>query len=176
MVLPNHQGAYILHCVSLSINNFHNQFLSLHFTFPLPGFVVWYYLLGQYVQAFRMQPENPLHSLCVGLTFFHMASQKFVIKRHSLVMQVCSWPMHRRADGYDFRKKIQIWIQMRNIVLESVNYIVHRLYYLSKILSTHSCAMHSGILSLMEKCSICPQLSERHPNMTVAVIAICKTL
>ncbi|XP_041936378.1 general transcription factor 3C polypeptide 3 [Alosa sapidissima] len=43
--------------------------------------------LGQYVQAFRMQPDNPLHSLCVGLTFFHMASQKFVIKRHSLVMQ-----------------------------------------------------------------------------------------
>lgn len=43
--------------------------------------------LGQYVQAFRMQPENPLHSLCVGLTFFHMASQKFVIRRHSLVMQ-----------------------------------------------------------------------------------------
>ncbi|XP_012678907.2 general transcription factor 3C polypeptide 3 [Clupea harengus] len=43
--------------------------------------------LGQYVQAFRMQPDHPLHSLCVGLTFFHMASQKFVIKRHSLVMQ-----------------------------------------------------------------------------------------
>uniref|UniRef100_A0A8D3BL31 General transcription factor IIIC, polypeptide 3 n=1 Tax=Scophthalmus maximus TaxID=52904 RepID=A0A8D3BL31_SCOMX len=43
--------------------------------------------LGQYVQAFQTHPDNPLHSLCVGLTFFHMASQKFVAKRHILVMQ-----------------------------------------------------------------------------------------
>ncbi|XP_068165370.1 general transcription factor 3C polypeptide 3 [Antennarius striatus] len=43
--------------------------------------------LGQYVQAFQTHPTNPLHSLCVGLTFFHMASQKFVTKRHALVLQ-----------------------------------------------------------------------------------------
>lgn len=43
--------------------------------------------LGQYVQALRTHPENPLHSLCVGLTFFHMASQKYVAKRHTLVLQ-----------------------------------------------------------------------------------------
>lgn len=43
--------------------------------------------LGQYVQAFQTHPEIPLHSLCVGLTFFHMASQKFVAKRHTLVLQ-----------------------------------------------------------------------------------------
>nr|XP_019967981.1 PREDICTED: general transcription factor 3C polypeptide 3 [Paralichthys olivaceus] len=43
--------------------------------------------LGQYVQAFQTHPNNPLHSLCVGLTFFHMASQKYVAKRHILVMQ-----------------------------------------------------------------------------------------
>lgn len=29
-----------------------------------------------------------MHSLCVGLTFFHMASQKYVAKRHTLVLQV----------------------------------------------------------------------------------------
>uniref|UniRef100_A0A8D0AV15 General transcription factor IIIC, polypeptide 3 n=1 Tax=Sander lucioperca TaxID=283035 RepID=A0A8D0AV15_SANLU len=44
--------------------------------------------LGQYVQAFQTHPNNPLHSLCVGLTFFHMASQKYVAKRHTLVL-VC---------------------------------------------------------------------------------------
>lgn len=44
--------------------------------------------LGQYVQAFQTHPNNPLHSLCVGLTFFHMASQKYVGKRHTLVLQV----------------------------------------------------------------------------------------
>ncbi|XP_031708076.1 general transcription factor 3C polypeptide 3 [Anarrhichthys ocellatus] len=43
--------------------------------------------LGQYVQAFQTHPETPLHSLCVGLTFFHMASQKYVAKRHTLVLQ-----------------------------------------------------------------------------------------
>uniref|UniRef100_A0A8C8DLT2 General transcription factor IIIC, polypeptide 3 n=1 Tax=Oryzias sinensis TaxID=183150 RepID=A0A8C8DLT2_9TELE len=43
--------------------------------------------LGQYVQAFQTHPDNPLYSLCVGLTFFHMASQKFVAKRHALVLQ-----------------------------------------------------------------------------------------
>ncbi|KAM9766534.1 general transcription factor 3C polypeptide 3 isoform 2-T2 [Menidia menidia] len=43
--------------------------------------------LGQYVQALQAHPENPLHSLCVGLTFFHMASQKYVAKRHALVLQ-----------------------------------------------------------------------------------------
>ncbi|XP_059183997.1 general transcription factor 3C polypeptide 3 [Centropristis striata] len=43
--------------------------------------------LGQYVQAFQTQPNNPLYSLCVGLTFFHMASQKYVAKRHTLVLQ-----------------------------------------------------------------------------------------
>lgn len=43
--------------------------------------------LGQYVQAFQTHPDNPLHSLCVGLTFFHMASQKYVGKRHTLVLQ-----------------------------------------------------------------------------------------
>lgn len=43
--------------------------------------------LGQYVQAFRVRPEEPLYSLCVGLTFFHMAAQKFAAKRHLLVLQ-----------------------------------------------------------------------------------------
>ncbi|XP_070814221.1 general transcription factor 3C polypeptide 3 [Chaetodon trifascialis] len=43
--------------------------------------------LGQYVQAFKAHPDNPLHSLFVGLTFFHMASQKFVAKRHTLVLK-----------------------------------------------------------------------------------------
>ncbi|XP_072235438.1 general transcription factor 3C polypeptide 3 isoform X1 [Leuresthes tenuis] len=43
--------------------------------------------LGQYVQALKTHPDSPLHSLCVGLTFFHMASQKYVAKRHALVLQ-----------------------------------------------------------------------------------------
>ncbi|CAN9498381.1 unnamed protein product [Ophioblennius macclurei] len=47
--------------------------------------------LGQYIQAFQTQPDNPLHSLCVGLTLLHMASQKYVAKRHMLVLQAFSF-------------------------------------------------------------------------------------
>ncbi|XP_056157326.1 general transcription factor 3C polypeptide 3 [Lampris incognitus] len=43
--------------------------------------------LGQYVQAFRTHPSSPLYCLCIGLTFFHMASQKFVSRRHQLILQ-----------------------------------------------------------------------------------------
>ncbi|XP_051982607.1 general transcription factor 3C polypeptide 3 [Xyrauchen texanus] len=43
--------------------------------------------LGQYMQAFRNNPNHPLHSFCVGLTFFHIACQKFVMKRHPLIVQ-----------------------------------------------------------------------------------------
>ncbi|KAM9327635.1 general transcription factor 3C polypeptide 3 isoform 2-T2 [Pholidichthys leucotaenia] len=43
--------------------------------------------LGQYVQAFQTHPNDPLCCLFMGLTFFHMASQKYVAKRHTLVMQ-----------------------------------------------------------------------------------------
>jgi hypothetical protein len=43
---------------------------------------------GQYVQAFRAYPNEPLYNLCIGLTFFHMASQKYVLKRHALIVQV----------------------------------------------------------------------------------------
>uniref|UniRef100_A0A672YUV2 General transcription factor IIIC, polypeptide 3 n=1 Tax=Sphaeramia orbicularis TaxID=375764 RepID=A0A672YUV2_9TELE len=43
--------------------------------------------LGQYVQAFQSHACTPMYSLCVGLTYFHMASQKYVAKRHALVLQ-----------------------------------------------------------------------------------------
>uniref|UniRef100_A0A1A7X1H4 General transcription factor IIIC, polypeptide 3 n=1 Tax=Iconisemion striatum TaxID=60296 RepID=A0A1A7X1H4_9TELE len=43
--------------------------------------------LGQYVQALKTHPDVPMHSLCVGLTFLHMSSQKYVAKRHALVLQ-----------------------------------------------------------------------------------------
>ncbi|KAJ3584153.1 hypothetical protein NHX12_014649 [Muraenolepis orangiensis] len=41
-------------------------------------------VLCQYVQAFRTHGGTPMYSLCVGLTFIHMAAQKFVSKRHQL--------------------------------------------------------------------------------------------
>ncbi|XP_072298115.1 general transcription factor 3C polypeptide 3-like [Eucyclogobius newberryi] len=43
--------------------------------------------LGQYIQAFQTHPKTPLYSLCLGLTYFHMSCQKYVAKRHALILQ-----------------------------------------------------------------------------------------
>ncbi|KAM4626310.1 general transcription factor 3C polypeptide 3 [Discoglossus pictus] len=63
--------------LALCVLSGHNAFVSGSFK----------HALAQYVQAFRMQLDDPLHSLCIGLTFIHMASQKFVLKRHALLVQ-----------------------------------------------------------------------------------------
>lgn len=43
--------------------------------------------LGEYVAALKQSPDDPLLNLLIGVTFIHMASQKFATKRHSLVVQ-----------------------------------------------------------------------------------------
>ncbi|XP_026217692.1 general transcription factor 3C polypeptide 3 isoform X2 [Anabas testudineus] len=62
--------------------------------------------MGQYVQAFQTHPNNPLHSLCVGLTFFHMACQKYVARRHTLVLQ-----------GFSFLWR---YVELRGVCQESM--------------------------------------------------------
>ncbi|XP_068926265.1 general transcription factor 3C polypeptide 3 [Petaurus breviceps papuanus] len=62
---------------ALCVLNGHNAFVSGSFK----------HALGQYVQAFRTHSDEPLYSLCIGLTFIHMASQKYVLKRHALIVQ-----------------------------------------------------------------------------------------
>ncbi|XP_063174115.1 general transcription factor 3C polypeptide 3 [Candoia aspera] len=62
---------------ALWVLNGHNAFVSGCFK----------HALGQYVQAFRTNPDEPLYSLCIGLIFIHMASQKYVLKRHALIIQ-----------------------------------------------------------------------------------------
>ncbi|XP_075433809.1 general transcription factor 3C polypeptide 3 [Ascaphus truei] len=74
-------------CLRLMLKNPYNLalcVLSGHNAFVSGSFK---HALAQYVQAFRMQSDDPLHSLCIGLTFVHMASQKFVLKRHALLVQ-----------------------------------------------------------------------------------------
>ncbi|XP_077587346.1 general transcription factor 3C polypeptide 3 [Stigmatopora nigra] len=43
--------------------------------------------LGQYIQAFLSQPNDPLVNLFLGINLFNMASQKYVAKRHTLIVQ-----------------------------------------------------------------------------------------
>ncbi|XP_048758832.1 general transcription factor 3C polypeptide 3-like isoform X2 [Ostrea edulis] len=45
------------------------------------------YALGEYVAVLRHCPEDPLVNLCIGLTFIHLAGQKFSSKKHSLFCQ-----------------------------------------------------------------------------------------
>ena len=40
------------------------------------------------MSAFKQEPDNPMVALMLGLTFTHMACQKFSAKKHSLVVQV----------------------------------------------------------------------------------------
>lgn len=49
------------------------------------------YSLAEYTQAFKQDPSNPLIPLMLGLTFTHMACQKFSGKKHSLVVQACAF-------------------------------------------------------------------------------------
>lgn len=43
------------------------------------------------MSAFKSDSDNPLVALMLGLTFCHMACQKFSAKKHSLVVQACSF-------------------------------------------------------------------------------------
>jgi len=49
------------------------------------------YSLGEYISAFKQDSSNPLVALMLGLTFCHMACQKFSAKKHSLVVQACAF-------------------------------------------------------------------------------------
>jgi len=49
------------------------------------------YSLGEYMSAFKQDSTNPLIALMLGLTFCHMACQKFSAKKHSLVVQACAF-------------------------------------------------------------------------------------
>ena len=49
------------------------------------------YSLGEYMTAFKADSDNPLVALMLGLTFCHMACQKFSAKKHSLVVQASSF-------------------------------------------------------------------------------------
>ena len=43
------------------------------------------------MSAFKQDPENPMVALMLGLTFAHLACQKFSAKKHSLVVQSCAF-------------------------------------------------------------------------------------
>ncbi|KAK3091938.1 hypothetical protein FSP39_023840 [Pinctada imbricata] len=63
--------------IAVSLLNGHNAFLSGTYMFAL----------GEYVAVLRNKPNMPLIHLCIGLTFFSVAIQKYASKKHQLVSQ-----------------------------------------------------------------------------------------
>ena len=63
-------------------------FMYENMTTTEPWFICWWLLTGEYVAVLRKCPEDPLVNLCIGLTFIHLAGQKFSSKKHSLFTQV----------------------------------------------------------------------------------------
>ncbi|KAJ8040317.1 General transcription factor 3C polypeptide 3 [Holothuria leucospilota] len=43
--------------------------------------------LGEYVRGLRKDMESPILNFCIGITFFAIANQKFVDKKHSVILQ-----------------------------------------------------------------------------------------
>jgi len=66
--------------VPMGILNGHNTLLS----------GTYKYSLGEYMNVFKVDRRNPIIPLMLGITFVHMACQKFSARKHSLVIQV-SW-------------------------------------------------------------------------------------
>ncbi|ELU03270.1 hypothetical protein CAPTEDRAFT_162722 [Capitella teleta] len=78
-------------CLRLAFKHQDNQALNLlnGHTALVSG--TYKHALGEYVVALKQSPRSPLIHLCLGLTFFLMACQKFSAKRHTMVNQGCAF-------------------------------------------------------------------------------------
>ena len=70
----------IIDNVAMGILNGNNSLLS----------GTYKYSLSEYMNVFKLDQTNPMISLMLGITFVHMACQKFSARKHALVVQVCS--------------------------------------------------------------------------------------
>ncbi len=99
-----HVSIFLFLCRDFKILHFYS-IRNFNFSYILQ------YSLGEYMSAFKQDPDNPLIALMLGLTFVHMACQKFSARKHSLVVQVkqLSFKFHsRKPFNYwclDFRGK-----------------------------------------------------------------------
>lgn len=49
------------------------------------------YSLGEYINVFKVERNNPMVPLMLGIIFVHLACQKFSSRKHSLVVQGCAF-------------------------------------------------------------------------------------
>ncbi|KAK7076939.1 General transcription factor IIIC, polypeptide 3 [Halocaridina rubra] len=89
------------------------------------------YSLAEYMQAFKQDPSNPLIPLMLGLTFTHMACQKFSGKKHSLVAQACAF-----LNTYvEMRGECQESMYNMGRAFHQLNLLPQAIYYYKKALA-----------------------------------------
>ena len=49
------------------------------------------YSLGEYMNVYKVERNNPIVPLMLGITFVHLACQKFSSRKHSLVVQASAF-------------------------------------------------------------------------------------
>jgi len=70
--------------------------------------------LGEYYRAFRAMPEDPLISMCIGVTLLRMAMQKLTPNRHKAVLEAMAF--------------LQQYVRLRGVPVES-DYNIGRAYH-----------------------------------------------
>uniref|UniRef100_H2ZEG1 General transcription factor IIIC, polypeptide 3 n=1 Tax=Ciona savignyi TaxID=51511 RepID=H2ZEG1_CIOSA len=83
--------------------------------------------LGEYERAHKMDPENPLYLLLIGVVFFHISCQKYTDHKHSLVVQgLAFFEKYRTARRLDQESYYNLGRALHQIGLET--FALH--YYL----------------------------------------------
>lgn len=93
IVIMNKDTRHNRFCLRLSWKNQDHiplQFLNGH-SAMIAG--TYKHALGEYMPILKSRPEDPYVVFCIGLTFIHLACQKFAEKKHSLVIQGCAFLM-----------------------------------------------------------------------------------
>ena len=99
--------------VSMAILNGNNSLLS----------GTYKYSLCEYMNAFKLDQTNPLISLMLGITFVHMACQKFSARKHALVVQVCEFILFSKS----FYRIFFFWHSLGFLVIlaiKSINSVI----------------------------------------------------
>lgn len=78
-------------CLRLAMKQPHNHALGILNGHNALVAGSYKHALGEYVAALRKTPDDPLLHLLIGITFVHMAAQKFPTKRHVLTIQGCAF-------------------------------------------------------------------------------------
>lgn len=90
---------WALECVKCNIESLKMHCFSIHFVEKTcrvilhalslqPVRVVHFFLVGEFSRAFRCWPEYPLISLLLGVSYLHLACQKFHSTKHSSILHV----------------------------------------------------------------------------------------